>query len=92
MAHLWWSVSSSYYSHDNCTRTKELSGITLGTFVINSKPEGFKKGGKIKVSDKSGCKAMWEKVQRNKRRNRIMTTIYSNPKEDLYHWIPFLLQ
>lgn len=45
------SVSGNYYSHDNCTQTKEWYGITVGTFVINSKPEGFKKRGE---GDKRG--------------------------------------
>lgn len=60
------------------------------SFCCNSKPGGFKKRDrereiKIKVDNKSGHTTIWEKVQRNKEGNRIMTIIYPNPKWDLYH-------
>lgn len=46
----------------------------------------------MKVGNKSEHKTVWENVQRNKKRTRIMTIICPNPKQDLYHRIPFLLQ
>ena len=41
---------------------------------------------------KVSTKTAWGNVQRNKKRTRIKTIICVNPKQDLYHWIPFLLQ
>lgn len=81
------SVSDSYYSHSKCTQRKEQYRIIVGAFVIDSKQKGFKGGG-VKVGYKSGLKTMRRSVQRNKKGNRIMTIIYSNPKQDLYHKFP----